>query len=182
MNYSTSIRYGLIGGIVASIIGVLSYMFYRQLFGGFMSQMLVGFFYLGIMVFIPVWGTVSQKREQGNLTFQQGFISCTTILAITLLFSSVTGFLIPNIIDKDYPAELHKLVQQTTAESMEKFGAPDEKIEETLDGIKIEDFKPSLMDTVQGYAKSLGIGAILSVLVALFVSRPNRHEQPKPVE
>lgn len=181
-NFSLPIRYGLIGGFIVCIISVFSYLFYRQLFSGFVMQAIFGFAFLAMLVFIPVWGTVSFKRELGKLTFQQAFLCSVTILAITLFFSGVLGYLIPNVIDPDYPEQLHELITKTTAESMEKFGAPDDKIEETLEAIKLEDFTPTLEATVITYGKQLGMGIVLSVLIALFVSRPSKDEPIKATE
>ena len=56
---------------------------------------------------------------------------------------------------------------------MEKFGAPDDKIEETLKGIREKDFTPGLVSELERYAGSIVIGAIFSALIGLFVNRPD---------
>ena len=177
-DFSIPLRYGLIGGFIICIISILSYLFYTQLFGSLMAQSIFGLSFFALIVFIPVWGTVTFKRSVGSVTFQQAFLAAMIIISISMAFSSVMSYVIPNIIDTDYPVQLHQLVQKNTAETMEKFGTSDEEIEKAMDRIKLEDFKPTLLKTLRSFGISLAMGAGLSLIIALFVSRPNK-EQPK---
>ena len=180
-NFNLPVRYGFIGGFIVCIISMVSYLFYKQLFGSLTIQSIFGIAYFGLIIFIPVWGTVTCKRAVGKLTFQQAFLTSVIIIAITMAFSSVMSYVIPNLIDTDYPTQLHELVVKNTTETMEKFGAPDDKIEEALERIKLEDFQPTLLATLKSYGISLAAGAVLSILIGLFVSRPDK-QQPQPIE
>ncbi len=175
--YNTPFRYGFIGGIVMCIVSIVTYIFYNQLFGSLSMQAIFGFVMLGIMIFIPVWGTVTFKRQLGALTFSEAFITGMIIISMTLFFSSTISYVIPNVIDTDYPQQLYDKVRNTTMESMEKFGASDEQIEESLERVKIEDFKPTLLTSVRSFGISLGVSSLLCLLIAAFVSRK---EKPVP--
>lgn len=168
------IRYGFIGGLVMAIIGILSYVFYRQLFGSMLTQSIVGFLFLVITIFIPVWGTISYKRAMGGLTFAQALTACMIILFITVSCSSVISYAIPNWLDTEYPQQLYELVRSNTDNMMERFNATEEQREEALARIKPEQFTPSATDTIKGLGINLGFGFILSLIVALFVSRDSK--------
>ena len=170
--YSTPIKYGIIGALVSCITSFIAYMFYRQLFASFMSQILVGLVIFAIGVFIPVWGGVTFRAERGGiLLFKDAFLGVFIICAISSAGSGLMTYVIPNIIDPDYAPKLMELVQTTTRESMEKFGAPDDKIEEAMGRFKIENFKPNALGALKGYGISLIWGAVLSLIIAAFIKR-----------
>ncbi|MDB5282650.1 MAG: hypothetical protein JWO06_1725 [Bacteroidota bacterium] len=172
--FSVPIRYGVIGALVYATIGFISYMLYRQLFSSFMTQILFGIVVFGIGIFIPVFGGVTFRRAQGgSLSFKDAFLGVFIICAVSAVGSSVMTYVIPNIIDTEYPQKSMDLIQSTTRETMEKFGAPDEKIEEAMQRFKIENFKPGVVSTLKGYGISLIWGLVLSLIIAAFIRRNN---------
>ena len=179
VDFKLPVRYGLIGGFVMCLISILTYMFYRQLFGSFTSQMLFGLVTMGIMIFIPVWGAVTYKREHGGvIDFKTALVVAFTIYAITVACSSVLSYVIPNYLDTDYPNELLELVQNTTRESMEKFNAPQESIDKAIEGMTVDKFKPSAVQALKGFGINLIVGLVLGLLIAVFVSRkPKNYNQ-----
>ena len=121
--FSTPLRYGAIGFMVMCIISFLSYFFYRQLFGSFYMQIAIGLLFFGISIFIPIWGGISFRKESGGIiSFKDAFIAVFIIYAVSSLGSSCMQYLIPNVIDTEYPEQLLQLIKTTTADSMEKFG------------------------------------------------------------
>ncbi|HLP21411.1 MAG TPA: DUF4199 domain-containing protein [Chitinophagales bacterium] len=170
------IRYGIIGGMVMCLISILSYLFYRQLFGSMMSQAMFGFLFIAIMIFIPVWGTVSYKRAMGGLSFTQALSACMVIIFITLTFSSVISYIIPNFLDTEYPQQLYDLMRTNMENTMEKYNATDEDTQKALERISLEQFTPTITSTIKSMGVNLGLGFILSLIVALFVSRNSKKE------
>jgi hypothetical protein len=175
-NQNYAIRIGLIGGLVMAIIGILSYVFYRQLFGSLMTQISVSFLFLVIMVFIPVWGTISYKQSVGQVTFAQALSACMTIIFIMMLCSNIVTYIIPNYLDTEYPEQVYDLMRRTTESAMEKMNATDEQIEEALSRFSVEQFRPTLGTVVRSLGMTLGLGFVLSLIVALFVSRDSRRK------
>ncbi|MFN8322472.1 MAG: DUF4199 domain-containing protein [Chitinophagales bacterium] len=180
-NFKLPIRYGLTGGLVMSIISVITYMFYDSLFSSLWVQSIFGLVTFGIIIFIPIWGTVSIKKAEGKLTFFQAFLSGVIIIAITMAFSTALSYLIPNVIDTEYPEHIYEKVKNTTIESMEKFGASDEDINKATERFTLEQFKPTIVASLRSYGISVGLGVILSLIIAVFVSRPEP-VQPKAEE
>ena len=178
-NYALPIRYGLIGGMIMCAITLVTYMFYAQLFGSMLAQMIFGLLTMGVMIFIPVWGTVTYKHEMGKVSFIEAVTASMVIVFITLLFSNTIAYIIPNFLDTEYPQHLFEMVQSNTMATMEKFGAQDEDIEKALQRIKLEDFTPTILSTLKSFGISLGVGLILSLIVALFVSRPSKEVEIK---
>lgn len=172
-NYSLSVRYGLVGALLMCIFGLFTYMFYRTLFSSFFVQMIFGLAYFASVIFIVVWGVVSFKRELAEITFLKAFLAGMIIFSMTMFASNFTSYIIPNYIDTDYPQQLYDLVKRSTAQSMERFGAPDEEIEKAMERIEPEQFSPTLAKTARAYGISLGVGALLCLIVAAFVSRKN---------
>lgn len=185
--YNTPIKYGLIGGLIMCVLAVLTYMFYAQLFSSFSMQMLYGLVALGIMIFIPIWAGVTFKRENNNdLSFAKAFVVCFIAFAIMQLIGGTISYVIPNFVDTEYPEKLHELVQNTTRETMEKFNAPEDQIDQKVEEIKLEQFKPTALTALQSFGKMLAFGAVLCALIALFVKRkpkntiPTVDESPAP--
>lgn len=181
INYQLPIKYGLISGIVMCMISMITYFFYNSLFSSIVLQMVFGLISFGLMLFFPIWGAVTYKREKaGNVGFGEILIVAFIICAIGLFFSSAMGYIIPNLIDTDYPQNIYNRVVKTTSESMEKMGSSDSDIEKALERIKLEDFKPTILRTLRGYGIALVVGFVLSTLVAVFAARKNREETPEP--
>ncbi|MCX6200578.1 MAG: DUF4199 domain-containing protein [Bacteroidetes bacterium] len=178
-DYKLPIRYGLIGGMIMCVISLISYIFYSQLFGTMWSQMIYGLLSLGILIFIPVWGTVTYKHEMGKISFIQALTASMIIIFLTLLFSNVISYIISNVVDTEFPQHLFDIVRNNTAATMEKFGAQDEDIEKAMRQIRLEDFTPTVLSTLKTFGKSLGVGLLFSLLLALFVSRPSKEVEIK---
>lgn len=178
--FSTPLRYGAIGFMAMCIISIISYFFYKQMFSSFTTQMLIGILIFAVTIFIPVWGGITFRRENGGwVSFKDAFLAVYIIYIISTLGSSIMQYIVPNIIDTEYPEQLLQLVKSTTEDSMEKFGASDEQIEKTMKDFTIERFKPSIVDTARSYGFSLLIGAVLSLVIAAFIKR---NSESKPIQ
>jgi len=172
MSFKTPLKYGLIGALVACILGFLNYLFYRQLFSTITMMSVIGFVTFAITIFIPIWGGITFRRENGGvLSFQNAFIAVFLIYSMSVAGSSLMSYLIPNVIDKDYPEQVFQLVKNTTSEMMEKLGTPQDQIDKAMEKVTIEKFKPSILKTLQGFGISLLVAAAISLIIAAFVKR-----------
>ncbi|HWB62448.1 MAG TPA: DUF4199 domain-containing protein [Chitinophagales bacterium] len=174
-DFKVAVRYGVIGALVMIIISVLSYLFYQNLFDSFFMQIATGFLFFALFVFIPVWGGVTFKRANGGVvSFKNAFIGVIIICAITSAGSNIMQYLIPNVLDTQYPEELVAFMKKTTADYMEKMGAPDEKVDEVMKNFTIEKFKPSALKTLESYGIALAFSAVLSLIIAAFLARKDK--------
>jgi len=167
--YSLSIKYGVIAGLIMIVILLLIY------FAGVnkLATMLPGVVYIPL-IFLMIWGGVTARRELGQFSgFGQAFLTVFIIsFTATMLFDSF-HYVLYAVIDPQIPVIVKQKMIDDTSELMEKFGASDEKTEEALKKIKEEDITPGLVRQLETYATSAVIGAIFSVLIGLFVNRPD---------
>lgn len=170
--FGAPIRYGIIGALIMVIVSFLSYLFYRNLFGSFWTQIGTGFFFLALYLTIPIWGSILFRRERGGIiSFGDAFIGALIICALSSAGGSIMQYIIPNVIDTQYPEEITRFLQTTTSEYMEKMGAPDDRINETMKKFTVEKFKPDLLETSKSYAKALAFGIVISLIIAAFLKR-----------
>jgi hypothetical protein len=170
--YAIAVRYGVIGALITCIISFLSYLFYRQLFGSFTMSMATRFIFFAIGLFIPIWGGITFRRaNNGNISFLEAFTAVFIIYMITAFAAVMMSYLICNVIDPQYPDNLTELLKNTTRDTMEKFGAQDDQIEKTMEQFKVENIRPTMRSSVMQIGISAIIGAVLSIIVGLFIKR-----------
>lgn len=170
--YSTSIKYGLVGGMIMIAIYLLLYIVAVDKLASLITMIV----YLPL-TFLMIWGGITYRKEIGSYkNFGHAFITVFIISVIaTMLFDSF-GYILFSVIDPELPALLKKKSIESAMLMMERFGTPDDKVKETLAQMEEQDFAPSLKSQAIRYATSLGVGAFFSALIALFVRRGE--EQP----
>lgn len=170
--FMTPVRYGLIAALVGCILAFITYLFYHQIYSSLTVQMFYGFISLAVWVFIPIWSGVTFKREQvGHLSFGDAFLAVFITFLLSNVGSSLTNYLIPNVIDKNYPGQLLQQVRTSTEESMEKFGTSQDQIDKAMDKINIDSFRPTIVKTLKYFGIGLLISAVLSLIIAGFIRR-----------
>jgi hypothetical protein len=164
--YASSIKYGLLAGIIASILYYLVYFVSKNTLS---SQVMI-VLYIPIL-FLMIWGGISVRRERGGFGgFGNAFLAVFIIsISATIVFDT-SKLILFKVVDPGLSAFIKdKVIEETTAK-MEKAGASDEQIEKQTEMLKTINFTGTKM-LVLGYAASFAIGAFLSLLIALFVSR-----------
>ncbi len=168
--YSLSIRYGFIAGAIMIAIVLLLYIISAPLLGTFWPMIV----YVPVL-FLMIWGGITYRKEIGGYkNFGQAFLAVFIISIIATILFDTFGYLLYKVIDPDLPEVIKQKVLENTSTMMEKFGAPDDKIDEALKSIKDQDYTPTLKSQAIRYVSSVVIGVILSALIALFVSRPDK--------
>lgn len=178
-DFKIPLKYGLIGGFVLSVISLLTYVFYESLFSSFMMMIVFRFAVFAVVIFVPIMGGITYRRlKGGSIPFVEAFVAVFIVYAISSLMSTAMIYLIPNVIDEQYPVQMQELVRKTTEESMEKWGKSQDEIDKALRYNTLEQYKPGLATVGKTYAFGLVFGAILSAIIAAFT---RRSEKP-PVE
>jgi hypothetical protein len=175
---TTAAQYGLMAGVVMIVIILLIYILNAASLGTFLPMVV----YLPLL-FLMIWGAVTIRKEAGAFSsFGQAFVVIFLISAIATILFDTFGYLLYAVIDTELPEIIKQKVIDNTTSMMEKLGSTDEQIEEALQRIKDQDYTPTLKTQLIRYAMSLGIGAIFSALIALFVARPDNHPSPTKPE
>ncbi len=168
MNWSSTLRWGLVGGLVTIILSLLIYFISPD---SFASLSIVALFFL-IAMFFMIWGGIDFRKENNNqITYLQALAAVMIIAAIISLTSTVFSYILTTYIDPQLSDLIKQRVIGNTTEMMEKMGATDDKIEEAIDSIKGQDFNFGIKQYLSRYAQGLLFYLFFGFLIALFVKR-----------
>jgi Protein of unknown function (DUF4199) len=177
-SYSLSIKYGVIAGIIMIIMLLLFYFVSVNS----LASMAVYLLYLPL-IFLMIWGGITARRELGSFkNYGHAFLTVFIISVCATTLFDTFGYVLYKIIDPQIPVIIKAKVIENTTNMMEKWGAGDEKTEQTIQKIKDQDFTPTITSQLQRMAGSFIIGAILSALIGLFVNRPDQRPLIKAEE
>lgn len=126
------------------------------------------------LIFLMIWGGITIRRELGKFSdFEHAFVTVLIIsLTATMLFDSF-NYVLYNVIDPQIPVIVKEKKIEMAKDILEKFGSTDEKIDEAVKKIEDVSGKPTLKMQLMIYVQSIIIGAIFSLLIGLFVNRPD---------
>jgi hypothetical protein len=123
---------------------------------------------LGLYVFLAVR---IGKEHPGNLSFQQAFVKIVLMCMLAGLLSCVFNILLFNVIDTGFPQKMQEAVILKTTAFMERFNAPEEKIDETIEKLRNTENRYSTLALIKGYFFSLLMYAAFAAIVALILKR-----------
>jgi hypothetical protein len=167
--YATSIKYGVIAGIIMVIIILAIYFISINALAGFVPVIA----YVPL-IFLMIWGGITVRKGLGNFNgFGHAFLTVFIISFTATMVFDTFNYVLYKYIDPEIPVIIKAKVLENTSEWMEKMGASDEKTEQQLNKLKAEDFSPTIVRELGRYAASAVIGAIFSLVIGLFVNRPD---------
>lgn len=119
-----------------------------------------------IVVLLKIWSVYYIMKTKKYVDFKEGLqsafmVSVVSLLLWTLFLNLLIGVFDPSLIDIQKKVSIER-----TASMMEKFKAPEDKIDETLDMMEEEDFTPKFSKAALNYAFTLFIGFVYAVLTA----------------
>jgi len=167
--YSASIKYGVIAGIVMIIVLMLIYFVHRVSLGSTLPRVVYVF-----LIFGMIWGGITIRREQGNFSgFGNAFLTVFIIsFTATMLFDSF-HYVLYRYIDPEIPAMVTAQKIEAVKDLSDKLGLSDEQTEKEVRAVKEFDSSPNLKNELLIYTQSAVIGAIFSLVIGLFVNRPD---------
>jgi parvulin-like peptidyl-prolyl isomerase len=168
MNWSATLRWGLVGGLLTVILSLLIYFISPD---SFASLWVVAMFFLAAMFFM-IWGGIDFRKENNNqISYLHALAAVMIIAAIISLMSTLFSYVLTTYIDPQLSDLIKQKVVQNTTEMMEKMGATDDKIDEAIDSIKNQDFNFGVKQYLSRYAQGLLFYLFFGFLIALFVKR-----------
>jgi hypothetical protein len=167
---SISIRYGLLAGMIMISLMILLYM----LSPGSLASMWSIVFYMPL-IFLMIFGGITYRKEMGGeIDLKQAFVAVMLISVIATVMFDTFGYLLYSVIDPGLVEIIKEQAMENTREMMENFNAPEDQIDEQLAQLEEQDMNPTLKSQAIRYVSSLVIGAIMSLLIALFIRRKNQ--------
>jgi hypothetical protein len=158
-------KWALIGGLAIIVFQTILMLISPGLFGGIWTFII----YLPL-IFIMIWGGITVRRENGgDIGFAKSLLAVFIIGATgTVLYNLYVYELWFKVIDPTFTDRLMEIVEEKIRDAADKRGMSDEQVSSQIAYIKGINFEK------WAYIISAGCSVILSLIVAVFVSRPDR--------
>lgn len=174
-NTAYGIRYGLLAGFFSLGLGFIYYLFSSAIFSSFWLPTLTGLGSLAVVILLATLGAITYRNQnQGVITLGQGIGTALMVFTTAAVFSIATQWIIPNLIDKQYPERTSALLKEKVGAQMEKWGAPDEAIEKAMKDMGPEKFNPDAAATAKNFGIMMIFYVIISVVIGAFVKRNSK--------
>ena len=160
--YPTAIRYGLIGGLISVVYGLIANLTgLTNPTGGMMTLLLASVVGIVIGVGIIVFAIKHHRDNElgGYISFGRAFILGLIVSLISGLISVAFNYIYMNFIDPNFMSEMMEGME----EMLSNFGVPEEQMEQALIDAE-KGFGPTRMlmnTTIGGVVLALIIGAIM---------------------
>ena len=176
--YASSLKYGVIAGI--AMIAIISLIYKIDING--MATMWPRLAYV-LLIFTMVWGGITARRKLGNFDgFGHAFLTVFIIsFTATMLFDSY-NYVLNTVIDPKIAGVVKAKLIEDSLELSDKLGLSNDKRDAAVAELKAADYSYTSAKLVQRYISSIIIGAILSLVIGLFVNRPDERPITKAGE
>ncbi len=163
------LTHGAIAGLVSSVYMAILYAAGMETFSNWMLSSILYPIIIGLVCFF----TVGLKKEfqAESFNFKQTFIVILTMMMIATLINTAWNIVLFNVIDTSLAKAFSERILEQTAETMEKWGAPESAMKETLKEMRDlpAQFKP--LAQLLAWLKGGIFMAILSLICAAFIRR-----------
>ena len=166
--WPTAIRYGLIGGLISAVYGLVGNMTGLTMPGGsILSMVLMGLVGIGITIGVMVFAIKRHRDDDlgGYITWGRAFVVGLVASVLMSLISTIFNYVYVTFID---PSFLDTMMEGME-EMMSGLGLQDEALEEALEETR-KGFEPANMFT-KGLLSAAGVGAVISAIVAAIMKK-----------
>jgi len=162
---SSSINRGLILGGILSLITVLGYSLYPEMYTNW-------WILIAMVIFIIAYSIASSVKSRkllgGFISFKEAFTSYLITVAIGTIISAIVSILIFVVIDPEAAIAIKEQTIEMTVGMMERFGTPQEVIEESIAELEKENalgLTPQIFAWFKGMLFYIIIGLLASLAV-----------------
>ncbi|MGJ1448544.1 DUF4199 domain-containing protein [Sphingobacterium spiritivorum] len=173
-----SITYGLYLGVIALVLGIVTMYISKSttslmvLFGVSAALNLVIFLVVAVLFSISI-----RKSIGGYWSFSEALKKIFIMLAVAALLSSLGSFAFTKFVEPTIQEEVINNTSNLTIEMLEKSGAGDEQIDETIAKLDEQKAEISKMSFWQ-FFKGIGITMIFYFVLALILAAILKKEKP----
>lgn len=135
------------------------------------------------VVYIVVWAAIIyfavqlRKGNGDNFSFGDAFLVIMLMYASAELVWHIGNYIVFNFVDTDLSNVAKSISIDKTREMMEKFGTPEDKIDEVMEMAEKESYAITLAKSLQ----SIGIYMILGLIIGALSALGVRKGEPKSV-
>lgn len=165
------IRFGILIGLILSIITALMYLINIELFIAWWTTLLS----FSVFIIIPIIALTKTKKElKGILPFKEAFTTYFIATAIGVLISVIFKIILFNFIDPSIKHTLLDLTMKYLINTSGKYGVTASALEETISKLKETD-PYSIAEQLKGSIFNIFFCAILGlIMAAFFKSKPSQ--------
>ncbi|MCF8298930.1 MAG: DUF4199 domain-containing protein [Saprospiraceae bacterium] len=164
--FASALKYGLIGGAILILIGIIYYVFSVNIFQIFFS--LINFVItFGLLIVMMILGMKAYRDKEldGKINYGNCFFVGLIISFTAMIMSGVFNFLFYTYFDPEYmPAMVDKFIDM-----MEGYNLPPEKIEESL--AKVEKNLIPINQLKNTLIMGVIASGVLSLIVSIFIKK-----------
>lgn len=133
---SEALKTGLVLGLLSIILLALSYIIDITMLGDWKLAVISSVLSLGLVIYM---GRKFRNEESGGyMSFKPAFLYSFVAFFVSSIISAAFLILLYEVIDTEAPRILADQAIENTEKMMRGFGAPEEKIEETLDQLEYQ--------------------------------------------
>ena len=166
-----AVKFGLILGMVGAVINLLLYVIDPTLIVN-MWMLLLLLLFMGLVVY----GGITYRKEIGGyIDFGPAYIHGFTVFVMMGIIGLAVNLLMYNVVDTSLPETLTEASVENARSMMERFGAPEETIDEALEEARVDAAdRFTNFGLIKGFFISLIVYAVLSLITALIVRRQEK--------
>jgi hypothetical protein len=170
---NNALKHGLILGVISIAITLLLYVADYTL----MADWKVGLFSFAVFIGYAIYAGIGYRKEIGGfIEFGKAFQHGLIIFAVSALISTIFNILLYSVIDPELPGKLTEASMEATAAMMEKFGVPEDQLEEAMEKAREDTAKRF---TVSGLATGYLFALIFCAIFALITGAIVKKKQPE---
>jgi len=159
---------GLLTGLILGIIILFSYFMGVDVMVSWWVSLLNFGFGIGAPIYFGVnW----RKLNDGFIDFKMAFLVIFLIFAVSAFISTLFNITLYTVIDPDLSEAVFNEAIEKSSSIMEKFGTPQDKIDEVIDEMERSNSKPDLWSFLQGYLYYLLFGIVIGLIGGAIIKK-----------
>lgn len=163
---NVGLTYGLIGGLIITVITLLQYL-------GGLDMYLSPVSYISYLVVITMAVLAAlkvRKSNEGFLEFSQALKVTFTVFAIAMLIQTIFTYVLMNYIDVSFKEAVSQEILNKTEITLKKLGFSDSQIDTQIEKERTTD-QFAFQKVLLGYAVSCIVAFIFCLLISLIVKK-----------
>ena len=170
---NSGLMYGVILGLLSTTIAYGSWTMGMETFTSvsFISK-LVPY----MIVILLIAGFQIRKQNDGTLPFKEAIKFTFLSYVIAAVIGAITTYILFNFIDKDLTNKLFQAGLEKTRALMEKFNAPQDKIDEAINKAKRDNQDTGIMKVFVGLGLEIIWCFVLSMLISIIIRKEVKTE------
>ncbi len=171
----SSLTYGLYMALISILVSLVIWAGSILESLGMFGSAAIGLFQIVLTFVLLLIFTKNYRNKElgGSITYGQAIKFAILVVIISTIISTIYTYVFHTLIDPGYMERIMTLMQEKTLNYMEKMGAPESTINDTME--KLQDI-PTVFDTIK---QSVMYGLIGGGIIALITSAIVKKNQPE---